>query len=165
VEKLIDVGLQVDLRNDSGQMPFHFACLSGRFEVARVLFRKMKSAELPLDSYGHSLLHFAALSMNENCISSVQTTCHIAWDSTTSRRQTALDLVLEMEVNPKHSVCVLLTKGEALAEACNSKLVSIQNALQSSLITSCRLDLQSKAVCCVNAGADIRMCFPVQADN
>jgi ankyrin repeat protein/tetratricopeptide (TPR) repeat protein len=165
VEKLIDVGLHVDLRNDSGQMPFHFACLSGRFEVARVLFRKMKSTDLPLDSYGHSLLHFAALSMNENCVSSVQTTCHIAWDSTTSRRQTALDLVLDMEVNPKHSVCILLTKGEALAEACNSKLVSIQNALQSSLITSCRLDLQSKAACCVNAGADIRVYFPVQADD
>ncbi len=169
VEKLIIAGLKFNVRNDSGQMPFHFACMAGRFEVAQACLRSFgfqKSDQIPVDSYGNSLLHFAALSLNEHCLSSVQQTYQIPWDlATTSQRQTALDLLLQMEVDPKQRVCGLLVKGEALAEACKSKLVSVQFALQSSLVTCCRLDSYAKAVCCVHAGADIRTYFALDADN
>jgi len=128
-------------------------------KLLQLCFRSFKSDVLPSDSYGHSALHFAALSLDEYCVSCIQKNCLIPWDSTASRLQTALEMVLEFEAHPGHPVCMLLAGGEALElEACRSKR-HFTAILPSNLVLSHAADYILKAACYIYAGADIRNAF------
>lgn len=68
VEILINAGVDLDLTNNSGYSPLHYACSTKKSECAKLLIERGANIETTIASTGQTPLHCAASKGDEDCI-------------------------------------------------------------------------------------------------